>query len=117
MPNNARPWKEITEARPDTPERRAAYEAGRTEALASIVAHSLAELRQMRDLTQAELARQLGIAQPSLSAQERRSDWQVSTLRAFIEALGGRLEMSAVFDDIAVPVNLLLDGVTPNSPR
>lgn len=53
-------WKEITTSRPDTPERWAAYEESRKEALGEIVAHSLAELRKMRSVTQVELARHLG---------------------------------------------------------
>lgn len=57
-------------------------------------------------MTQVELARHLGMAQPSLSATERRSDVQLSTLRDFIEGLGGRLEANAVFDDMTVPVIL-----------
>lgn len=99
-------WKEITASRPDTPERRAAYEQGRTEALGEIVAHNLAELRKMRSVTQVELARHLGVAQPSLSGLERRTDVQLSTLRDYIEGLGGYLEVSAIFDDITVPVSL-----------
>lgn len=100
-------WKEIKTSRPDTPARRDAYEKGRQEAVASIVAHSLAELRKMRSVTQAELAHAIGVAQPSLSEQERRGDWRLSTLRQYVEGLGGRLEVSAVFDDISMPVSLL----------
>ncbi len=102
-------WKEITTSRPDTAERRAAYEDGRREAVADIVACNLAELRKLRSVTQVELARQLGVAQPSLSGLERRADVQLSTLRDYIEGLGGQLEISAVFDDIKVPVALLFD--------
>lgn len=98
--------KEITGSRPGTPQRRAAYEQSRREALTEIVNYNLAELRKLRAVTQVELARQLGIAQPSLSALERRTDIQVSTLRQYIQGLGGHLEVSAVFDDIRVPVSL-----------
>jgi DNA-binding XRE family transcriptional regulator len=101
-------WKEITTSRPDTAERRAAYEQGRQEAIAEIVAYNLAEVRKLRSITQVELARQLGIAQPTLSGLERRHDFQLSTLRDYIEGLGGHLEVSAIFDDIRVPVTLLL---------
>ncbi len=80
-------WKEITASRPDTTARQAAYEAGRREAVAEIVAYNLAALRKLRSVTQVELARQLGIAQPSLSGLEHRSDVQLSTLRDYIEAL------------------------------
>lgn len=99
-------WKEITASRPDTPERRAAYEAARREALGEIVEHNLGELRKMRVVTQVELARRLGMTQPSLSGIERRSDVQLSTLRDYVEGLGGRLELTAVFDDVSVAVTL-----------
>lgn len=101
-------WQEITTSRPDTAERRAAYEQGRQEAVAEIVAYNLSELRKLRSITQVELARHLGVAQPTLSGLERRSDVQLSTLRDYIEGLGGHLEVSAIFDDIRVPVDLLL---------
>lgn len=101
-------WKEITTSRPTTAERRAAYKQSRQEAVAEIVAYNLAELRKLRSITQVELARHLGVAQPTLSGLERRSDVQLSTLRDYIEGLGGHLEVSAIFDDIRVPVDLLL---------
>lgn len=103
-------WKEITSSRPDTPVRREAYERGSQEVVAEIVAHNLAELRKMRAVTQVELARQLGIAQPSLSGIERRAGVQLSTLRDYVEGLGGRLEISAIFDDVRVPLSLLLEA-------
>lgn len=99
-------WKEITSSRPDTAERQAAYEVGRQEALGQIVAFNLAELRKLRVVTQVELARHLGVTQPSLSGLEHRNDVQLSTLRDYIEALGGKLEIRAVFDDIKVPIAL-----------
>ncbi len=102
-------WKEITGTRPDTPARRAAYEQGRKEVLGEIVSYNLAELRKLRSVTQVELARQLGIAQPSLSGIEGRSDIQLSTLRDYIEGLGGQLEISAIFDEIRIPVALIFD--------
>ena len=37
--------------------------------------------------------------QPNVSRIEKGTEMQLSTLRAYIEALGGRLEVSAVFDD------------------
>lgn len=103
-------WKEITTSAPETAERRAAYEEGRREVVAEIIAYNLAELRKLRSITQVELARQLGIAQPTLSGMERRSDFQLSTLRDYVEGLGGHLEVSAIFDDIRVPVTLFLSA-------
>lgn len=103
-----RSWKEITHARPDSPERRAAYERSRDDAVTEIVAYSLGELRKMRSITQVELARRLSIAQPSLSGLEKRGDCQLSTLRNYVEGLGGRLEISAVFDDTEIPIDVIL---------
>ena len=111
-------WKEITSTQPDTAERRAAYEQGRQEVVAEIVAYNLAELRKLRSVTQVELARHLGVAQPTLSGLERRSDFQLSTLRDYIEGLGGQLEVSAIFDDIRVPMNVLFgDEDGPDDDR
>ncbi len=55
----------------------------------------LAEIRKHMDVTQAELARALGVTQPTLSKLEHQDDMQVSTLRRLIEALGGKLEIIA----------------------
>jgi predicted transcriptional regulator len=55
-------------------------------------------------VTQVQLAEQLGISQGNVSRLEARSDIYLSTLRAYIEALGGHLEIAAVFDDERVAV-------------
>jgi transcriptional regulator with XRE-family HTH domain len=67
---------------------------------------ALAELRRGRGLTQMQVARALGATQPGVSALEGRSDLHVSTLRRYVEALGGRLELSAVFADGTVPIGV-----------
>lgn len=63
---------------------------------------TLAELRKLRELTQQQLARSLDTSQSSVSQIEKRTDLYVSTLRSYIEAVGGRLEIVAVFPDGAV---------------
>jgi len=55
----------------------------------------LAEIRKAVGLTQEELARTIGIKQPTLSRLESQDDMQISTLRRLIEALGGELEIVA----------------------
>ena len=65
---------------------------------------ALAELRQSRQLTQVQLAEQLGISQGNVSRLEGRSDVYLSTLRSYVEALGGHLELTAVFGDERVAV-------------
>jgi transcriptional regulator with XRE-family HTH domain len=59
----------------------------------------LDELRSARRLTQQQLASQLDISQAVVSRVERQADMYVSTLRNFVEAMGGRLEIQAVFPD------------------
>lgn len=53
----------------------------------------LTEVRELVGLTQEELAKKLGIKQPTLSQLESQEDMHVSTLRRLVEALGGKLEI------------------------
>ncbi|AQT67398.1 Antitoxin HigA [Anaerohalosphaera lusitana] len=55
----------------------------------------LAEIRKETGITQENLAKSMGIKQPSLSKLESQRDMQISTLRRLIEALGGKLELIA----------------------
>ena len=57
----------------------------------------LSEIRANAGKSQSELARTLGIKQPTLSKLENQRDMQISTLRRIVEALGGRLEIIARF--------------------
>lgn len=59
----------------------------------------LATLREARGITQAHLAEELGVSQPNVSKIEGKDDFQLSTLCKYVEALGGQLEMRAVFPD------------------
>jgi len=65
---------------------------------------TLAELRRAREMTQKQLAAALDATQPGVSALEHRTDLYVSTLRSYVEALGGQLEVVAVFPDGAVQI-------------
>lgn len=65
----------------------------------------LVEMRKLTGKSQIELAKALGIKQPSLSKLENQDDMQVSTLKRIVEALGGRLEITAAFPNGAVRVN------------
>jgi len=60
---------------------------------------NLAEIRQALKLTQESLAEVLDVGQSEVSKIENRTDMYVSTLRKFIEAMGGELEIKAVFPD------------------
>lgn len=67
----------------------------------------LEQLRSARSLTQTRLAHSLGIKQSAVSKIERRTDMYLSTLRSYVEAMGGDLEIQAVFPDGAVRINVL----------
>jgi DNA-binding XRE family transcriptional regulator len=81
------------------PRRRAEIERERDEAVAEITAYNLAEVRKALELTQVELARRLEVSQPTVSQAENADDMKVSTLADHIEAMGGRLQLAAVFPD------------------
>lgn len=68
---------------------------------------ALAELREARKLTQEQLAQQLNVKQPSIARIERRADMYVSTLRGVIKAMGGEMEILAVFPNGRVRINSL----------
>lgn len=64
----------------------------------------LYELRQARQLSQAQLARELHVGQANVSKIERRTDVYISTLRSYVEAMGGVLEITAKFPQGAVKI-------------
>ncbi|MFT4274942.1 MAG: XRE family transcriptional regulator [Rhodopseudomonas sp.] len=54
----------------------------------------LRELRQIVGKAQADIAFALNITQPSVSKIERQTDMHLSTLRNYVEAVGGELELT-----------------------
>ncbi len=60
---------------------------------------SLRQLRKAHTLTQVRLAEALGTTQESISRIEHNSDLLLSTLRSYIEAMGGQLQLVAQFPD------------------
>jgi transcriptional regulator with XRE-family HTH domain len=58
----------------------------------------LRALREAIGLTQEELAQRILITQSQLSKLERRPDHRISTLRRYVAALGGELEVTAVVE-------------------
>jgi len=69
-------------------------------------ATDLATHRRRKGLTQVELAQRMGMSQSDLSKFERRSDVRLSTLRAYIAALGGDLVIECCDSDECVPLEL-----------
>lgn len=84
-----------------SPERRARVEERVRKAIKEM---ALDELRSARELTQAQLAEMLKMDQGSISKLERRTDMYISTLRRYIEAMGGSLQIKAVFPDGEVKI-------------
>jgi DNA-binding XRE family transcriptional regulator len=72
---------------------------------ATIAAMPLEELRQARELTQAQLAEVLRVSQGAVSKVERRTDMYISTLRSYISAMGGDLQIRAVFPEGEVVID------------
>lgn len=59
----------------------------------------LDRLREARQITQQQLAQKLGVTQANVSRLESRDDMHLSTLRDFVQAMGGQLEIYATFPD------------------
>ena len=68
---------------------------------------TLRQLREARERSQEEVAKKLHIKQAAVSKLERRADMYLSTLRSYIEAMGGKLEIIARFPNQAVRINQL----------
>jgi hypothetical protein len=75
------------------------HQAIKKEARAELRRLGFDKLRKARAKTQVEVASRLNIPQAAVSRMEQRTDVLLSTLREYIGALGGRLEMRAVFED------------------
>jgi len=87
-----------------SPERRKKIDAMTKKMLAEMPMH---ELRRARQLSQQQLAEILDIKQGSVSKLERRTDLYISTLRRYIEAMGGELELQAHFPEGSVTISKL----------
>ena len=91
-----RPFAELEAkvmADPVRRERVLAYKRAMEDALA------LSDLRAQRGLTQRDVAGELGVTQANISRIEHEEDLYLSTLRGYVAALGGELEVNAVFPD------------------
>ena len=89
-----------------SPEAQARVKVRVQEALAEM---PLQELRRARELAQQTLGEVLGMSQPEVSKLEQRSDALISTVRRYVEAMGGELEIVARFPDGAVRITQFQD--------
>lgn len=92
-----RPFNELT--KDFSPQRRARVAA---KAAALRAEMTLEELRKARDVSQVKLASTLAVGQPAVAKLEKRADIHLSSLRGYVEALGGTLEITARFPDASV---------------
>lgn len=93
-----KPFRPLADKIDADPERRARVEEHKRV--------MLAELRQSLDLTQTELAELLHVSQRGVSHVEHEANPRLGTLAEYVNALGGRLELRAVFDDQTVELSL-----------
>lgn len=112
--------KTAAEIRASMPVARQAKIAARTQALLA-EEMTLRDLRKAQKLTQEQMAVALNIGQDSVSRIEKRSDFLLSTLRTYVDAMGGSLELVVRFPDRA-PVSLsslgdIIDAPKPHAPR
>lgn len=111
----AKSWKAL-KAELFTPEQLARIES-ETERMIEELA--LAELRAARELSQVQLAETLGVKQASISQMENQTDMYVGTLRRYIQAMGGSLEIIAHFPEGDVRINQFaeLAATAPEKPK
>ena len=94
----AKPWPTIRGQRPLNESRVATYKRLMDAEL------RLAEVRRRRGLSQAAIAEALEVSQPNVSRIEQEDDVYLSTLARYVAALGGHLEVLAVFPEETITV-------------
>ena len=83
----------------------------------SLASMPLDALRDARQLNQVQMAQLLKISQGAVSKVERRTDMFVSTLRNYVRAIGGDLQIRAVFPDGDVLIDQFTDLKQPANGR
>jgi len=96
----AKKFRDLVAALP--PERQENIRRLSAELLAEMPLH---ELRRARELSQEHLAATMKQSQSAISRLERRTDMYISTLRRYVRALGGELEIVARFPEGSVRVD------------
>ncbi len=93
------PFKNLT--KDWTPERKARVQEMTKQLMAEMPLH---QLRHALDLTQQDVADELNVKQPAVAKLETRTDIYLSSLRSYIEAMGGSLDIVARFPDGEVSI-------------
>ncbi len=94
-----KPFSELT--KDFSPDRWRRIDEMKRQLLAEMPLH---ELRRARALTQQDLAKKLNVNQPAVSKMEQRTDAYISSLRSYIEAVGGKLKIVAEFPEGEVAI-------------
>jgi transcriptional regulator with XRE-family HTH domain len=107
-------WKDLRDRHLKTDEARAAYERAREELEQEMADYSLglADLRRARKMTQQQVSRSMGVSQAQVSRVENQADFYLSTLRSFVEAMGGELRLMVVFPDMTEAIEVDLPEIT-----
>lgn len=100
---------DILKRRPITPADREAIDEIKHAMLLQV---RLRELRERRGATQDAVAKGLGTSRPNVSRIEAEDDMRLTTLERYVRALGGRLEVRAIFEDEAIDLTTEADNAT-----
>lgn len=103
----ARRWEDVrAEARAAGRIDEARAAEHRRRMLAEVRAHRLAEIRQTLGLNQSEIGDRLGVSQSRVSRIERgdMDRTEIATVRAYVGALGGEVEIVAKFGDERITI-------------
>ena len=95
--------KKFSELRDNlSPEIRA---AARVKTAVTLAGMPLQELRQARKMSQVAIAKVMDSDQPNVSRLEKQADMYVSTVRSYVEAMGGQLDITASFPEGSYRIN------------
>jgi len=100
----AKSWKDVRKRLTAEAEQRIAKEVKEADGVMR-----LQQIREARAMTQVTLAQALQVNQGSISKMEKKADMYVSTLRSYIEAMGGHLNITAEFEGTKVKIDLFED--------
>ncbi len=99
-----RSWNEISKKLREDPERRARIEQRERAIEAEL---TISQLREALGVTQENVAERMNVTQSNISHFERNPNIFLRSLAAYVEALGGRLEIRAVFPEQVVTLTVL----------
>jgi DNA-binding XRE family transcriptional regulator len=103
-------WRKVRAQRPLNERKVAAYKRLMEAEI------RLSELRQRRGISQAKIAAALEVSQPNVSRIEQEEDVYLSTLARYVAALGGHLEILAVFPEETITVLREPDSTNVGAP-